>query len=235
MGERDDRTPRTEPRDRGRGLPRERRHEDRRRAERFRDVARRVRHRAADRRVLIRLGDLVPVAHARLDRARDPVHVRDRLDGILADRRLAGEHQRRRAVENRVRNVARLGARRLGRVHHRLEHLRRRDHRLPTLERLGDDPLLQERHERRPDLDAEIAARDHHRVRLRQHVVEHVDGFGLLDLGDDVSARACLLDQRAQIADVRGRAHERERDEVDAELERELEVGDVLARERRNR
>ena len=74
---------------------------------------------------------------------------RDRLDRILADRRLAGEHHRGGAVEDRVRDVARLGARRLGGVDHRLEHLRRGDHRLPALERLEDDPLLQQRHERR--------------------------------------------------------------------------------------
>ena len=40
--------------------------------------------------------------------------VRDRLERVLADRRLPGEHQRGRAVEDRVRDVARLGARRLG-------------------------------------------------------------------------------------------------------------------------
>ena len=92
------------------------------------------------------LRDLVPVAETRLDGPRDPVHVRHRLDGILADRRLAREHHRGRAVEDRVRDVARLRARRLGRVDHRLEHLRRGDHRLPALERAQDDPLLEERH-----------------------------------------------------------------------------------------
>ena len=80
----------------------------------------------------------------------------------------------------------------------------------------------------RADLDAEIAARDHHRVGLGEDVVEHVDRLGLLDLRDHVRVRARLLDQRAQVAHVGGRAHERERDEVDAELERELEVGGVL-------
>ena len=94
------------------------------------------------------VGDLVAVAEARLDRARDPVHRPHRLDRVLADRRLAGEHHRRGAVEDRVRDVARLGARRLGRVDHRLEHLRRGDHRLAALERREDDPLLQQRHRR---------------------------------------------------------------------------------------
>ena len=69
----------------------------------------------------------------------------------------------------------------------------------------------------------------------REHVVEDVDRLGLLDLRDHVRVRARLLDQRAQLAHVVGRAHERQRDEVDAELERELEVVDVLRRQRRDR
>ena len=146
----------------------------------------------------------MPVAHARLDRARDPCHVRDGFDGVLADGGLAGKHHRGRAVEDRVRDVARLGARRLGRVDHRLEHLRRGDHRLAALEALEDDPLLQQRHRRHADLDAEVAARDHDRVGLVEDVVEHLDGFGLLDLRDHVCRRAGLVEQPAQVADVGG-------------------------------
>ena len=74
-------------------------------------------------------------------------------------------------------------------VNHRLEHLGRRDHRLPALERLRDDPLLHERHERRADLDAEVAASDHHGVGLLEDVVQRVDRLGLLDLGDHVRVR----------------------------------------------
>ena len=92
-----------------------------------------------------------------------------------------------------------------------------------------------ERHERGPDLDAEVAARDHDRVGLLEDLVERVDRLRLLDLRDHVRVRAGLLDQRAQVAHVGGRAHERERDEVDAQLERELQVVHVLARERGNR
>ena len=85
------------------------------------------------------------------------------------------------------------------------------------------------------DLDAEVAARDHDRVGLGEDLVEHVDRLGLLDLGDHLRVRARLLDQLAQLADVGGRAHERERDVVDPELQRELEVADVLRRQRRDR
>ena len=235
VGQRDDRPARAQARHRGRRLPGDRRHEDRLRAQRLGEVAGRVRHGAADGRVLVRLRQLVAVVHARLDHARDPIHGRDRLDRVVADGRLAGEHQRGGAVEDRVRDVARLGARRLGLVHHRLEHLRRGDHRLPDLEAAEDDPLLQQRHERRADLDAEVAARDHDRVGLLEHVVEDVDRLRLLDLRDHVRVRARLLDQRAQVAHVRGRADEGERDEVDVDPERELEVARVLHRQRRDR
>ena len=47
--------------------------------------------------------------------------------------------------------------------------------------------------------------------------------------------RAFLRDELFEIADVRCRPHERERDEVAAELQRELEVLEILARERRDR
>ena len=91
--ERDDRPARAQTRDRGRRPAAEGRDEHRGTPERLRDVAGRVRHRLADRRLLARLRELVPVAEARLDGARDPVHVRDRLDRVLADRGLAGEHR----------------------------------------------------------------------------------------------------------------------------------------------
>ena len=209
--------------------------EDRLRPQCLGEVTGRVRHRLADRRLIGALGQLVAVAEAGLDRPRDPVHVGDRLDRVLPDRGLAGQHQRRAAVEDRVGDVARLRTGRLGLVDHRLEHLRRRDHRLAALQGGDDDPLLQQRHERDADLDAEVAASDHHRVGLLEDLVERVHRLRLLDLRDHVRMRAGLLDQGAQVAHVGSRAHEGERDEVHAELERKLEVVHVLARDRGNR
>ena len=75
------------------------------------------------------LRNLVPVVEARLDGAGDPVHHLDRLDRELADRGLAREHDRGGAVEDRVRDVGRLGAGGLGLMDHRLEHLGGGDHR----------------------------------------------------------------------------------------------------------
>ena len=63
-----------------------------------------------------------------------------------------------------------------------------------------DDPLLQERHLGGADLHAEVAARDHHAVRLGEDLVERRDRLRLLDLRDHPRVRAARLDQRAQSA-----------------------------------
>jgi len=104
-----------------------------------------------------------------------------------------------------------------------------------VLERAGDDPLLEQRHVRRADLDTQIAAGDHDGIGFREDLVERRDRLGLLDLRDHVRGGATRLDQRAEGANVGCRADERERDEVDLELHRELEIVQVLARDRRDR
>ena len=65
--------------------------------------------------------------------------------------------------------------------------------------------------------------------------MERVDRLGLLDLRDHVRGRSGLLDQVLEVAYIRGRADERERDEVDVERERELEIVHVLPGQRWNR
>ena len=89
MGQPDDRAPRPQPRDRRGRLARRRGDEDRLHTQRLGEVAGRVGHGAPDARLLARIGHLVPVAEARLDCAREPVHVFDRLDGVGADGGLA--------------------------------------------------------------------------------------------------------------------------------------------------
>ena len=131
------------------------------------------------------------VAHARLDGSRDAVHVRDRLDRVLADRRLAREHHRGGAVEDRVRDVARLGARRLGRgatIDSSICVAVITG--LPRSSALQDDPLLDQRHGAGPistprSPRATITASASARI-----VVERVDRLGLLDLRDHVRVRA---------------------------------------------
>ena len=71
-----------------------------------------------------------------------------------------------------VGDVVRFGARRPRVLDHRLEHLRRRDHGPAVAVREPDDPLLRERHLLERQLDAEIAARDHHGIARLQNSLQ---------------------------------------------------------------
>jgi len=87
-----------------------------------------------------------------------------------------------------------------------LEHLRGGDHRLADLQAAQDDALLEQRHRGGADLDAEVAAGDHHPVRLDQDLLERGDRLRLLDLRDHAGRRAVLADDRLQLPTSR-RAH----------------------------
>ena len=72
-------------------------------------------------------------------------------------------------------------------------------------------------------LDAEVAARDHHAVGGLDDLLGALDRLRLLDLGDQRQARVL-----AHARDVLGAAHERERDEVDADRLAEASMLEVL-------
>ena len=185
--DRNDRAARAQTGDGRGGAAGEGRYEDRLGCERFGNVAGGVRHRLADRRHVVGMGDLVSVVEARLDRTGDPVHHFDGLDRKLAHGCLTGEHDCGGAVKDRVRDVGGLRPGRLGLMDHRLEHLGSSNDRATTFEGVRNDPLLQQRDVGRADLDAQIAARDHDRVRLGQDLVECGNRLGLFDFGDHVS------------------------------------------------
>ena len=92
-------------------------------------------------------------------------HHRDRLDRVFARRGLAREHHRVGAVVDRVGHVGCLRPRGPRILDHRLQHLRRRDHRLAILRSAADDVLLDRRHLLRRHLHAQVAARHHDRRR----------------------------------------------------------------------
>ena len=92
------------------------------------------------------------------------------------------------------------------------------------------------RHALERHLEAEIAARHHHRVGGAEDRVDVVDRGRALDLGDERRAPVARLgDDRARHAQVLGGLHEAERHEVDALRQAEAQVGDVLRRQRRGR
>jgi hypothetical protein len=151
---------------------------------------------------------------------------------VIARGRLAREHERVGAEEDRVRDVARLGARGARGLRHRLEHLGRDDDRTPDAARDGQDLPLDDRHALGRELDPEVAARHHDAVGRGHDRLEVLDRVGRLDLRDDRRGLAPLARDVADELDVVGAPHEAERDVVDAAAEAEGEVLLVLLGER---
>ena len=84
-------------------------------------------------------------------------------------------------------------------------------------------------------LHAQVAAGDHDAVGFADDLLEVQDGLGLLDLRDDRDVRLQRLDEETGLRDVLCRAHERERDVINALLDAEPEVVLVLVRQRGKR
>jgi hypothetical protein len=95
-----------------------------------------------------------PLEAVLLGRLDDAGHRLHRDDRVVADARLAGEHDRVGAVEDGVGDVGGLGARGHRGVGHRLEHLRRDDDGLGHAAAHLDGALLHDRHGLERQLDA---------------------------------------------------------------------------------
>ena len=111
------------------------------------------------------------------------------------------------------------------RVDHRLQHLRGDDHRLARAPTLAYRASLDARHFLGRQFDAQVAARDHHGVRLVDDGVECLHRRRFFQLGHDAGAAA---GQRARFVQVFRALHERERQPLDPELQRELEIAPIL-------
>ena len=160
-----------------------------------------------------------PQRRDRLGIADDGVEHLGRADGIGADRGFARQHDRVGARVDGAGRVRHLGARRPGLGAHRLEHLRRDDHRHAAIAGEAEDLLLHLRHLFERHLEAEIAARHHHRV-------GGVDDFrqaARIASGRSSLATIGRCGRPAAAAMARARAmspatlHEAERDQVDAQ------------------
>ena len=110
-----------------------------------------------------------------------------------------------------------------GRAGHRLEHLRRGDHGFPGHVAEADDLLLDERHPARGNLNAEVAAGDHHCVGNRDDAGEVVERDRSLDLRHEVRPGAALGQAGAHGFDVFGTPHERQAHEIGLDLDRHVE------------
>ena len=165
-----------------------------------------------------------------LDLRDDPHHRLDRQPRILARGRLRGEHHRVGPVQDRVRHVARLRARRARVRHHRLQHLSRGDHGTTHVVRQRDDLLLRKRNLLEWQLDAEIAARHHDGVRRQHDALDVRERRVLLDLRDNQQP---LGNEGAQQLHVLRAAHEAEREVIHVLVDRERDVGAILLGQRR--
>ena len=173
-----------------------------------------------------------PVRRVALDPVDYPAHDLDRRHRIGAGRGFRRQHHRVGAVIDRRRHIGDLGACGRGRMHHRLQHLGRHDHRLAGVAAGAHDRLLRDRHFLRRHFDAEVAPRHHHGVGRGGDLLDAVERGRLLDLDQDMRA---VADQPARFRHVLRALHEGERDPLDAEPEREAQVRAVLVRQRRDR
>ena len=112
-----------------------------------------------------------------------------------------------------------------GLVDHRFQHLRCDDDRLAGAAAGPRHALLRARHPFDRQFDAKIAARHHDGVGDVENVVEMVERLRLFDLGHHRGAAAGDL---LGFGDVFGALDERQRDPVDAGIERGFEIGAVL-------
>jgi hypothetical protein len=129
-------------------------------------------------------------------------------------------------------DIGDLRTRRHGRRNHAFQHLCRDDDGLACRSCLARDLLLQTRHALDRHLNTKIAARHHERVAGDYDGIKIVDSRRLLDLHDD---RRTIADDLLGFQHVLGALHERERDPVRPDLERTIEVGMILFRQRRDR
>mmetsp|Transcript_17814 Transcript_17814/g.58960 ORF Transcript_17814/g.58960 Transcript_17814/m.58960 type:complete len:668 (+) Transcript_17814:184-2187(+) len=177
------------------------------------------------------------VVDGRLRLLAHEVHHGDRLARVRALGRLARQHHAVGAVEHRVGDVGRLGARRARVARHRLKHLCRADAGLARDVALCDHHLLREEHLLRRDLDAQVAARHHDAVGGGENLVKVAHPLVVLYLGDDsdplADHRVGGDEARAHLVHVRRLADEGGEHHVHVLGDGEGEVVPVLGRQRR--
>ncbi len=151
----------------------------------------------------------------------------------FTDRCFAAQHHRIGAVQHGVRHVVRFGTGRTRIVDHRIEHLCGDNHRLPGGIGLPGNHLLRQRNLFRLAFHSEIAARHHDPVRLPDNVVDILQRFVLLDLGDDRKFFSFIDvrdDKITQLHHIRTGPDERQRDIIDIVGDSEQQIVPVFFR-----
>ena len=182
----------------------------------------------------LRLGEALGIVDVRLGILGDAGHGAQRLDGVLARGRLAGEHDGARAVIDGVGDVSDLGAGGADVVRHALEHLGRGDDALAEQAALADELLLDARQLLIRHLDAHVAAGDHDAGALGEDVLDVIDAGLIFDLGDDGDVPAAVRAQEAvEIDQILPARHEGCGHEVHVVFDAEEQVALVLLAQKR--
>ena len=101
---------------------------------------------------------------------------------VVPHTRFSRQHQGIGAIEHRIGDVARLCARGTAGGDHRLQHLRRDNHRLSCLPAQLDRPLLNERYLLYRKFDTEVSPSDHDSVERLDDLFQILHRLGLFDL-----------------------------------------------------
>ena len=124
-------------------------------------------------------------------------------------RGLTREHNRGRAVVNRVCNVGNLGSRRTGIVYHRFEHFGCRNYSLSEKAALLYEVFLYRRNFYKGNLNTEVSSCDHYSVGNLADVVDIVNACAVFYLGDKVDAlTAVCVKEISDSSDVRFAGYE---------------------------
>ena len=130
---------------------------------------------------------------------------------------------------DRVGDVGDLGARRSVAGHHRGEHLGRGDDRLGLLAGESDQSFLRGWDLLDRQLDPEVPAGDHDPAAGRgDDLLRVLSGLRLLDLGDQRDVRVALLEPLVERIQIGGGANERDGEQVDVVVDREVEPAQVV-------
>ena len=174
------------------------------------------------------------LANVLLGFGRDPCHAIDRFDGVLPDGGFAGKHHRIGAVVDCVGHIARLSPRRSWVLLHRIEHVRRRNHRLACRTRFGNQLLLHRWHALERNFHAQVAACHHNAIECGNDRYHPLDRFGAFHFRQH---RATVAETRRNFAQFRSRfrpAHERQRQPIRTRLHCHLDCNSVAIRYRGN-
>ena len=147
-------------------------------------------------------------AAAPLDALRNPVEDLDAFHRIFADRGLAAKHDRVGLFEHGVGHVGDFRARRHGAVNHAFEHVRGDDHRFADAQTGLHDLALNDGQFLVRHFDAKVATRDHDAIGFGDDFLQVFHRLLVFDFGDDERAVRPAFDDRFQLPNVLGLAHE---------------------------